>query len=389
MALSLDQVEHLLHVARDASLGSTFVERMDAIALHVLRVVPGASVHAFTFNARSVVGRSPQGGTVLAPPGKRDYVDQVARGKIFAKDFDVEAAELYATQAHLFDRWVCSHFFEPRVPHRLSDCFSPRDLRRGKDPYTGDFLPRAKIGRSVGLHYPLTEDLWLTFSVNRPPGARDFTDTEVGVVKLIGADLAHAALGSILVEEGARAWREPDASLRSGILIFGPRGVLMHADPAALALLRRIEADGRDPFPGLASAARCLARGEPGDLSSARRVYPLRGGGWLRAGFSRLTHAANADQVVVLLEVLAPGTHEHFEAEATHARFTPREKEVAALAIRGLGIREMARDLGISPITVKFHLGRCYAKTGVAGQAELTAHLLGVGGAGRRARSSR
>lgn len=43
---------------------------------------------------------------------------------------------------------------------------------------------------------------------------------------------------------------------------------------------------------------------------------------------------------------------------------TPRERDVLALLARGYSNKEIARDLGLSPDTVKDHLGRLFAKLG-------------------------
>ncbi len=48
------------------------------------------------------------------------------------------------------------------------------------------------------------------------------------------------------------------------------------------------------------------------------------------------------------------------------ARLTRREKEVAALAARGLPNKIVARQLGIEVGTVKTHLHNVYMKLGVA-----------------------
>ncbi len=50
---------------------------------------------------------------------------------------------------------------------------------------------------------------------------------------------------------------------------------------------------------------------------------------------------------------------------------TPREREVAALARRGLPTRAIAERLHLSERTIESHLARIYAKLGVSGRAEL------------------
>ena len=58
-------------------------------------------------------------------------------------------------------------------------------------------------------------------------------------------------------------------------------------------------------------------------------------------------------------------------AAQTIGELTPREREVAALARRGLTAREIAAQLHLSPRTVESHLAHVYAKLGIASREEL------------------
>jgi DNA-binding CsgD family transcriptional regulator len=60
-------------------------------------------------------------------------------------------------------------------------------------------------------------------------------------------------------------------------------------------------------------------------------------------------------------------------APAVVAILTPREREVAQLAARGLSDRAIAEQLLLSTRTVETHLTRTYAKLGLRGRADLTA----------------
>jgi DNA-binding NarL/FixJ family response regulator len=58
-------------------------------------------------------------------------------------------------------------------------------------------------------------------------------------------------------------------------------------------------------------------------------------------------------------------------AESILQRLTPREREVALLAARGLTNRQIAAELNLSVNTVSNHLKRVYAKLDVGSRAEL------------------
>ena len=51
-----------------------------------------------------------------------------------------------------------------------------------------------------------------------------------------------------------------------------------------------------------------------------------------------------------------------------HGELTPREQQVLELVEQGLKNKEIARDLGIRPGTVKIHLKHIFEKTGVRGR---------------------
>lgn len=63
------------------------------------------------------------------------------------------------------------------------------------------------------------------------------------------------------------------------------------------------------------------------------------------------------------------------QAEADLAALTPRQRQVARLAVEGRTNREIARELWLSPETVKTHLRRALEHFGVHSKSELRLQL--------------
>ncbi len=59
--------------------------------------------------------------------------------------------------------------------------------------------------------------------------------------------------------------------------------------------------------------------------------------------------------------------------------FTPREAEVLALLAEGASNKEIARRLGISVHTAKFHVARVFGKLDATGRADAVAHAARLG----------
>lgn len=55
---------------------------------------------------------------------------------------------------------------------------------------------------------------------------------------------------------------------------------------------------------------------------------------------------------------------------------TPREQQVAAAIVRGLSNKQIAREFGISPETVKRHLASIYSKLALGGRVALAVHVV-------------
>jgi DNA-binding CsgD family transcriptional regulator len=115
------------------------------------------------------------------------------------------------------------------------------------------------------------------------------------------------------------------------------------------------------------AASRCLAHDDIEDVPPARARLRLPDGRWVVAEAARLRgrdrgiavtiHAASSSEVLDLL--------------ARAHGLTPRERELAALLVDGLGTRDIAQRLSISHYTVQQHLKAVFDKVGVRSRREL------------------
>ncbi len=85
--------------------------------------------------------------------------------------------------------------------------------------------------------------------------------------------------------------------------------------------------------------------------------------------------AAELIAVIERLMAARPDLAETVASAFARAGLTPRESEVALLALKGLSSPEIAQVLSMSDKTVRQHLSRVYEKHGVRGRGELV-HLL-------------
>lgn len=85
--------------------------------------------------------------------------------------------------------------------------------------------------------------------------------------------------------------------------------------------------------------------------------------------------AAELLAVIERLMAARPDLAETVASAFARAGLTPRESEVALLALKGLSSPEIAQVLAMSDKTVRQHLCRVYEKHGVRGRGELV-HLL-------------
>lgn len=351
-----EEVELLLQVARDASLGRTFRERMDAVTETLSALIPNTSLSAV------VIQMTPDG---LAA-GRHAYF----------RNGDLQWVRTYADEYARFDPSQEAGRARPGVPMTLSELVPSGKF--GADPFTGEFLPQYGIKHILGFIEHMPDGLCLSFAVHRERRLRDFRPRERELLGLAVPDIARAAFGAMLREKVDDLGRQATAGVEpaAGAILFDARGDVLHVDSGARALCRRLA--GEFPADDVVGAVRRLGTSPvAAEGAESRLTLQLDDGSWAQLRLSCLTTGAGGN-VLGVIEVLRPGTAALFDALADRAGLTPREREVAALAVQGLGSQEIAFRLGAAAATIAVHLSKVYAKTGAPGRVELVRHMLGA-----------
>jgi two-component system, NarL family, nitrate/nitrite response regulator NarL len=98
-----------------------------------------------------------------------------------------------------------------------------------------------------------------------------------------------------------------------------------------------------------------------------------------------LRKTSDVATVIACLEAVASGSswmadsvfRDTHRMERQHrSELTPREQQVLELVEQGMKNKEIARDLGIRPGTVKIHLKHIFEKTGVRGRYGLALSVM-------------
>jgi DNA-binding NarL/FixJ family response regulator len=106
------------------------------------------------------------------------------------------------------------------------------------------------------------------------------------------------------------------------------------------------------------------------DRRAVRADPPARSTAILSASVSPATFRIAVSACRAGLAVWDPVTNLREEPRPLGSPLSPREREVLELAGSGLSTKAVARKLGISPNTVKFHLQAAFDKLGAASRAE-------------------
>ncbi len=170
--------------------------------------------------------------------------------------------------------------------------------------------------------------------------------------------------------------RHTAATVQDAALLVDDKRCILGANPAALVRFGVPESElvGRD-FAALITGTRTVLR----EWEAAAAGKPLHR--WVpcqamgRGVLVSLTARYDVFGEFVGAVVLVGDLH-HFDAAATQAGLTEREKEIVLLLLQGIGPNEGADLLSISVGTIRRHIHNVYEKTGAANSVQLFNRLL-------------
>ena len=217
-----------------------------------------------------------------------------------------------------------------------------------------------------------------------PAGAVRFTPREREILRLVGAGLTNA-------EIGAAMFLAPGTVKHHMLGIYDKLGARNRAGAVHAARRLGIVADAHEPFAEPSEPLRVLVA-DPVDIRRAGVLLGLHGRPWVSACAGARTladaelMAERLDPQLILAgspEFALPGIPtlalredgtiaQPVEAEPS-AGVSPRERDVLYAFAAGATNPVIARDLGLSPNTVKQHASSIFRKLGVRNRAEAVA----------------
>ena len=219
-----------------------------------------------------------------------------------------------------------------------------------------------------------TTGVWGAFAFFRPAGEVDFSDADCELVAHACERTAPGLRRTLLVSEAAHRDLPDGPGMAVLELAEGRLGVEM-ASAAAHRWLAEVQ-DGHLSPSGLPLVIATLAERATRDpAGSSRARVRGRAGQWITLHVETVPTDVGEQRRRLSLVVEPTRPHELAEVIAAAYGLSPRERDVARLAVAGYSNREIAAALHISVHTAGDHLKAIFTKLGVRSRAELTARL--------------
>ncbi len=345
-----EQLQLLLEIGRAACVGTTFQERMAAVAAPLQRLLPRVRVAASVIDPEA--------------PGR------LAADPSWYFGHSVGVVHPYAERYMKLDPLRPALIEATGRPALLSDTEAGK--RYGQDPFTAEFLAALGIRHLMVTAHRMPDGAVFVFALQRGPDQTDFAPQERALLGLCAPDLARAATGPVLrralLEHLSATASAPSSSVHA--LAFDGDGRVVHGDLGSCPLV-----DG-GALTRLAGEVASFVTSRPSHGAMVERTVPAFGGGEVPARIVALDGRSGVAALAILSHEVADS---RFERLVRDARLTARERQVATLAIEGLRNRDIADRLGVGVDTVKWHLKTIFQKTKVRGRGGLAAIVLGRG----------
>lgn len=343
-----EQLQALLEIGRAASVGTTFQERMAALAPLVQRVFPRVRIAA----------------SVLDPDAPATLADDPT----WFFGHSVGVVHPYAERYMKLDPLRPAFLEATGRPVLLSDTEAGK--RYGQDPFTAEFLAALGIRHVMLTAHRMPNGAVFVFALHRGPDQPDFGAQERALLSLCAPDLARAATGPVLRRLLVDQLTAPSGGPRASVhaLAYDTSVRVVHGDLGSGPIV-----DGAT-LARLGVEVSSFVATRPDHGAAVERTVPANGGGDLPARIVALDARSGVAALAILSHEVADS---RFERLVREARLTARERQVAALAIEGLRNRDIADRLGVGVDTVKWHLKTIFQKTKVRGRGGLAAIVLG------------
>lgn len=354
---------------------------------------------------------------------------------------DPAALDAYTCHYAQYDPCIGFGLRHPGVPHQLSDFLDPEQYR--SNPHSAEHMIRFGLQWTMGVSIWLPHDLFLCIGTHRRTGVSDFGAADVALLRRLVPDLGASTFRSLVEDRVRAVPRTCSGAMGVVVVtgqglessVGNANSMLSdlpnpdrfasdalssaHSDPQRFATWHLRARSG-----GWLRATSVAALGVARPRSATVLLESLPPGSWafMRAELqaARLTpreqevaiHAVGGEPLLEIAERLciskatakhhmssiytktgAPGraeliallrgaqrsTREDLDHCLSRTPLTRREREVVSLAIQGLGNKEIAYRLGLSPVTVKLHLRSVYKKSKTTNRTTLASRLLARG----------
>jgi DNA-binding CsgD family transcriptional regulator len=237
-----------------------------------------------------------------------------------------------------------------------------------------ELLTAAGLGPELRSAFVADGTTWGALILVRQAGAPEFQTHEVDLLADLSALFARAVRRGLIAEASSAEGEATDAP---GVIELDGSGDLVRASSSAEPLLAELsgtttEAGLQAPSIHAVASATRRAIGAEGARALPSAAVKTPAGTWLVL-HGGLLGDLRSGAVAIFIQRAHPTLVAPLMLKAYG--LTPREQDVAQLALRGATTAQAAQRLAISPYTVGDHMKSIFEKTGARTRGELSATL--------------